>query len=108
MTSIFERIIRRELPARVFYETDEVIVIEDIRPRAEVHLLLIPKTVTRNFYETPDGVLTMLNQTVRTVADKLQINEHFRIIINNGYGQEVEHLHYHFQSDRGWERLKFL
>ncbi|MEK7775233.1 MAG: HIT domain-containing protein [Candidatus Zixiibacteriota bacterium] len=107
MPSIFTRIINRELPAKVFLETDDVIVIQDIRPKAPVHLLLIPKQETPDFYSTPDDILTMLNRTAREVADRLGIADHFRIVINNGYGQEVPHLHYHFLSDLGAERLRF-
>jgi len=106
--SVFERIIARELPAKIFYEDDEVIVIADHRPKDEVHLLLIPKTVTKNFYETPPEILAMLDRTAKMVADMLGLNNHFRIVINNGYGQEVDHLHYHFLSNRGKERLRWI
>ena len=81
-------------------ENDEVIVIADKYPKAKVHLLIIPKIVTRNFYETPPAVLDMLNNAVKTVAEKLDLTDHFRIVINNGFGQEIDHLHYHFLSDR--------
>jgi histidine triad (HIT) family protein len=107
MPSVFTRIINRELTAKVFLETDEVIVIQDIRPKAPVHLLLIPKQETPDFYRTPDDTLRVLNDTVRKVANMLGIADHFRIVINNGWGQEVPHLHYHFLSDRGAERLRF-
>lgn len=107
MSSIFTRIINRELPAKIFYETDEVIVIADINPKTPVHLLLIPKAETKNFYETDPAILAMLDRTVKIIADKLGLADHFRIVVNNGYGQEVDHLHYHFHSDRGQERLSF-
>jgi histidine triad (HIT) family protein len=107
MPSIFTRIINREIPAKVFLETDEVIVIQDINPKAPVHLLVIPKQETPDFYSTPEDTLAMLNQTVREVANRLGIADHFRLQINNGWGQEVPHLHYHFLSDRGAERVKF-
>jgi histidine triad (HIT) family protein len=108
MPTVFERIINRELPAKIFFEDDNVIVIADHLPRAPVHLLIIPKTVTRNFYETPLETLDMLNRYVKLVAEKLGITDRFRIIINNGYGQEIDHLHYHFLSDRGTDKLKFI
>ncbi|MBU8932579.1 MAG: HIT domain-containing protein [candidate division Zixibacteria bacterium] len=108
MATIFERIIRREIPAKIFHEDDEVIVIADHHPRAQVHLLIIPKTVTHNFYETDAVVLSMLNTKVKMIADKLGLSDHFRVIINNGYCQEIDHLHYHFLSDRGADRLSWL
>ena len=108
MPSIFTRIINRELPAKIFFENDEVIVIADHYPRAPVHLLIIPKKDTKNFYETPAETLTMLDGYVKKVAELLGLEDHFRVMINNGLGQEVDHIHYHFMSDRGADRLKFI
>jgi len=107
MHDIFEKIIRREIPSKVFYETDEVIVIQDIRPKAAVHLLLIPKRKFKNFYEAPPETLAMLDQTVKKVAEMLGISDYFRVQVNNGLGQEIDHVHYHFLSERGAEKLKF-
>jgi len=108
MPTVFERIINRQLPAKIFFEDDKVIVIADHYPRAPVHLLIIPKIVTKNFYETPLEILNMLNKYAKMVAEKLEIIDHFRVIINNGYCQEIDHIHYHFMSDRGAENLKFI
>lgn len=108
MASVFTQIMNRELPAKIFHEDDEVIVIADHRPRAPVHLLIIPKHETKNFYETPPEILNMLNQKVKLIAEKLEITNHFRIIINNGYCQEIDHLHYHFLSDRGADKLTWI
>jgi histidine triad (HIT) family protein len=43
MTSIFTKIIAREIPSEIVYETDNIIVIKDINPQAKIHLLIIPK-----------------------------------------------------------------
>jgi histidine triad (HIT) family protein len=107
MSSVFTRIINRELPAKIFYENDEVIVIADHRPQAPVHLLLIPKAETVDFYRTPPETLAMLDRTAKLVAEKLGIEDHFQIRINNGLGQEIDHIHYHFISNRGADRLAF-
>ena len=108
MSSIFTKIINRELPSKIFYETDNIIVIEDINPKANIHLLIIPKVETKNFYFTPAETLNLLNDTVKEIARMLKLEHRFRIQINNGFGQEVEHLHYHFMSDYKSDNLKFL
>ncbi len=41
--TIFQRIIDREIPAKIEHEDDRCIVIHDIDPKAPVHLLIIPK-----------------------------------------------------------------
>lgn len=104
MPSIFTRIINREIPATIVHETETVIVIKDIHPKDAVHLLIIPKTEYRNFYETPPDVLADLCDAAKLVADKLGIRDHFRLTVNNGYGQEVDHVHLHFLSNRGGEK----
>lgn len=43
MSSIFTKIIKREIPATIEYEDDSVIVIHDIAPKSKKHLLIIPK-----------------------------------------------------------------
>lgn len=108
MSCVFCRIINRELPAKVFYETDEVIVIADHRPKDAVHLLIFPKKEYRNFQNTPPEVLVMLSETAKMVAEQLGLADHYRIQINNGYGQEVDHIHFHFMSNRESDRLTFL
>ena len=42
--TIFHKIIRRELPADIVYEDDDVIAFRDIAPQAPVHVLFVPKT----------------------------------------------------------------
>ncbi|RKX24284.1 MAG: histidine triad nucleotide-binding protein [Candidatus Zixiibacteriota bacterium] len=108
MPTVFTRIINRELPAKIFYETDEVIVIADHRPQREVHLLLITKKEYPDFQRTPPETLALLCKTAKIVAEKLGIPDHYQLAINNGLGQEVEHVHFHFMSNRGADRLTFL
>ena len=83
------------------------IVVRDIRSKAPVHLLIIPKAETKNFYETPFEILDLLNRTTKLVVEMLGIEDHFRIVVNNGYGQEIDHVHYHLLSDRGAEKLSY-
>lgn len=108
MPSIFTKMINREIPARIFHEDDDCIVVADHRPKDKVHLLIIPKQETPTFYEAPPELLGMLNEKAKLIARKLGIEDHFRVQINNGYGQEIFHLHYHFLSNRGAERVEFV
>lgn len=106
--SLFSRIVNRQEPAKIFFENEEVIIIKDLYPKAPVHLLIIPKKETRNFYETPYETLEMLSRYVKKTAELLGVEDRFRIIVNNGYGQEIDHIHYHFLSDMGTDKLKFI
>ncbi len=108
MASVFTRIINRELPARIFHEDDRVIVIADHRPKDRIHLLIVPKIEYPDFQSTPAEVLTMMSETVKLIAKKLGLEDHYRVLINNGYGQEVPHIHFHFMSNQGADRLTYL
>ena len=49
--TIFEKIIDRELPSKIIFEDDKCIVIEDIAPKAPIHLLIIPKKILASFLQ---------------------------------------------------------
>jgi histidine triad (HIT) family protein len=108
MATVFTKIINRELPAKIFYETDDIIVIADHRPRRPIHLLIISKAEYANYQVTPPEVLTTCFETVKIVADKLGIPDHYQLSINNGLGQEIDHFHIHFMSNKGVDKLVFL
>lgn len=98
--SIFTRIVAREIPADIVFESDTVIAFRDIRPQAPVHLLVVPKSEQyRNVSELAAGDPALLAELVAT-ARKLA-EEHtggdFRLIFNEGEaaGQTVFHVHAH-------------
>ncbi len=88
-------------PARVFLENDVVIVFEDIIPRARIHLLVCPKIHVERLSEISDELLGHLMDTVREVTRKLDIEDNFRLVLNNGVsaGQIIDHLHFHVLSN---------
>lgn len=97
-----------EQPAKIFHEDDQCIVMADHRPKDKVHLLIIPREEVRNFYEASPELLAMLSAKAKMIAEKLGLVDHFRLVINNGYCQEIDHIHFHFMSNRGADRLKWL
>lgn len=103
--TIFQRIIDREIPAKIEYEDDRCIVIHDVQPQAPVHLLVIPKTVIARLGEaTPDQESTLghLLLTAGHVAKKLQLAHGFRLVVNHGPDacESVPHLHVHLLAGR--------
>ena len=103
--TLFEKIINKEIPAEIIYEDDISIVIEDINPQAPTHLLIIPKKVIPKLSEasTEDqDILGHLMLVAGKIAKQLELDETFRLVINNGAkaGQSVFHLHLHLLSGR--------
>lgn len=103
--TLFQRIIDREIPAKIEHEDDRCIVIHDIDPQAPVHLLIIPKNVIPRVGEAApadEAVLGHLLLTAGVVAKKLQLDRGFRLVINHGPDacESVPHLHVHLLAKR--------
>jgi len=107
--TIFQRIIDREIPAKIEHEDDKCIVIHDIQPQVPVHLLIVPKRVIARAGEAAAGDAELLGHllvTAGVVARKLNLERGFRLVINNGPDacESVPHLHVHLLARRqmGW------
>src|SRR3954470_10528810 len=105
-STVFERIVAREIPAAIVYEDDRIIAFEDIAPKAPVHLVVVPKTSEyRNVTELAAGDAQLLADMVG-VAQKLA-DEHtggdYRLVFNTGEraGQTVFHVHAHVMGIHG-------
>lgn len=104
MSSIFTKIITREIPSEIIYEQENIIVIKDIAPKAKTHLLIIPKKEipTINDITSEDTPLIAdLFFVAKQVAQQLWISQGYQLHFNVGklWGQEVMHLHLHLLSD---------
>jgi len=105
MSTLFEKIIVREIPAKIEYEDDQCIVIHDIDPQAPTHILVIPKKVIPRVGEAQveDGALLgHLLLIAGNIAQSLNLEDGYRIVINNGKngGEAVPHLHVHVLGGR--------
>jgi histidine triad (HIT) family protein len=103
--TIFQRIIDREIPARIEFEDDQCIVIHDIQPQAPVHLLIIPKQPIARADDATvhdEPALGHLIVTAGAVAKKLGLTNGYRLVINNGPDacESVPHLHVHLLARR--------
>ncbi len=103
--TLFEKIIAREIPAKIAHEDDRCIVIHDIQPAAPVHVLVIPKKPVPRLAEAGDedeALLGHLLLTAGKVAKQLGLAHGFRVVINNGPDgcESVPHLHVHLLGQR--------
>ncbi|KAG7401246.1 Histidine triad nucleotide-binding protein 2, mitochondrial [Phytophthora boehmeriae] len=109
--TIFDKIIRKEIPAKIAYEDDQCLAFHDVNPQAPVHILLIPKrrdglTQLAHAEERHEPILGHLLYAAKLVAKQEQLDKGFRIVINDGADgcQSVFHLHLHLLGGRklGW------
>lgn len=111
MSTIFSKIIAREIPAEIVYEDELVLAFKDIAPAAPVHILIIPKReiATVNDTTTEDELaLGRMFTAARQIAQNSGIAENgYRLIVNcnRDGGQEVWHLHMHLLGGRPLGRM---
>lgn len=105
MSTIFGKIISREIPADIVYEDEHCLAFRDVNPQAPTHVLLIPKKeIARLADATAEdaSLLGHLMVTAGTIARQLGVEDAFRLTVNNGAeaGQSVFHLHLHLLAGR--------
>lgn len=104
--TVFEKIIAREIPAKIVHEDEDVLAFHDVTPQAPVHVLVIPKRPIARLAEcgdTDSALLGKLLLATRTVAEKCDLlTSGYRVVINNGpdAGESVPHLHVHVLGKR--------
>jgi histidine triad (HIT) family protein len=104
--TIFEKIIAREIPAKVIWEDNEAIAFEDVNPQAPVHVLIVPKKVIPRLSAATEADRALLGKLMGVAGDlakKLEIDKTgYRVVINSGpdAGESVPHLHVHLLGKR--------
>lgn len=96
---IFCKIIAGQAPAEKIAETDDVLVIKDLYPKASIHYLIIPKHHYQDISSLDDCCVgSRMLQMARQLSGQDPDAKDYRLLINNGYGvgQRVFHLHMHF------------
>jgi histidine triad (HIT) family protein len=94
--TVFERIVAREIPADIVFESPTLIAFRDIAPQAPVHILVVPKTAQyENVAELAAGDPALLAELVAVAADIAEGD--YRLVFNSGpaAGQTVFHVHAH-------------
>lgn len=99
--TVFSKIIRKEIPADIVYEDEDILCFKDIHPLAPVHILIIPKKPIESVATMEDEDAVVVGKmflVARNIARDLKISEKgYKLLIRVGRdgGQEVPHLHLH-------------
>jgi len=98
---IFCKILNRQIPSRFIYEDDCCFAINDINPKANRHILVIPKQHLESLNDIEDfDIIKKMFEAIKKINLELGITS-FQTHINTGKeaGQEVMHLHIHILAD---------
>jgi histidine triad (HIT) family protein len=104
--TLFSKIIRREIPADIVYEDEDVLAFRDINPQAPVHVLFIPKRALATLNDAVDADAVLIGKlavaAARWAKQQGFAENGYRCVINcNGDGgQTVFHLHLHLLAGR--------
>ncbi|HXS03659.1 MAG TPA: histidine triad nucleotide-binding protein [Rhodanobacter sp.] len=104
--TIFSKIIRREIPADIVYENDDVLAFRDLNPQAPVHVLFIPKQPLATLNDVTANQAELLGKLLLAAADYAKqegfAEQGYRTVINcnEDGGQTVFHLHVHLLAGR--------
>ena len=103
--TLFEKIVAREIPAKIVYEDDLVLAIRDIAPQAPTHVIIFPRQAIPRIGEAKADDQKLLGHLLfkaAEVAKQLDLKDGYRLVINNGPngGETVPHLHCHILGGR--------
>lgn len=104
--TIFGKIIRREIPADIVYENDDVLAFRDLNPQAPVHVLFIPKRAIATLNDAAEADAAVLGKLLLAAADYAKkegfAEQGYRTVVNcnEDGGQTVFHLHVHLLAGR--------
>ncbi len=103
--SLFTKIRKGEIPGKIIFQDELCFAIEDINPQAPIHILIIPiKEIEKVSDSTVNDIelLGHLLHVSKQIAQDYQLDNNYRLIINNGAnaGQSVFHLHVHLLGGR--------
>ena len=110
-SNIFAQILSRKIPCEIVYEDKKVLAFKDINPQAPIHIVVIPKESFCSFDDfskkaSPDVVVSLI-RSVNVIAEKLSLNDGYRVVSNTGEigGQEVPHTHLHILAGKRLGRI---
>ena len=104
--TLFGKIIRREIPADIVYEDDEVLAFRDINPQAPVHVLFIPKRALATLNDAADADALLIGKlalcAARWAKQQGFADDGYRCVMNcnRDGGQTVFHIHLHLLAGR--------
>jgi len=99
---IFCKIINEEIPTEFVHKEDEVLVFRDIRPKAPVHLLIVPREHIESLLDLEEKQFSLLTKVIKVVQKLVKdqkLKAGYQILINGGRHQEIAHLHFHLLAD---------
>ena len=108
MDCIFCKIVKKELPAKFAFESENIIAFPDLNPHADIHLLIVPKKHIAGMQDITqmDGdLLAGVFEVVKKLVFQYNLGDNlYRVAVNGGKAQHVPHLHFHLLGGN-WKKM---
>lgn len=103
MECIFCKIRDRIIPKEFTYEDEDIMVFPDIHPVKPIHLLIVPKKHLKDFDDLADDIIFgKIRRTIQQMVKQYGlINKGYRLVVNGGGAQVIDHLHIHLIGPLG-------
>lgn len=103
LNCIFCKIRDREIPKEFTYEDEDVMVFPDINPLKPIHLLVMPKKHIKDFLDLKDPtILEKVKNVIQKMIKEQKLEDKgYRLVVNGGGAQIVDHLHVHLVGPLG-------
>ena len=105
--NLFQKILDKQIPAKIVYEDDRCVAFHDIDAKAPVHVLIIPRKPIRTHADLSEAdapLVGHLHVVAADLAKHLGLTDGYRLVLNCGdhAGQTVPHLHLHLLGGRAF------
>jgi len=106
---IFCKIARKEVPAKLIYEDEQVVAFHDINPQAPIHILLVPRKHIASLHDCAEADAALMGHgliVARNLAEREKLTgSGYRVVLNTGEGagQSVFHIHFHLLGGRNFK-----
>lgn len=104
MSTLFTKILNKQIPSEMVFENKNIFVIKDINPEDTTHLLIIPKKEIdslNNLEEKDIELMWEMFLVAKKVAFDLWISKWYKLMVNTWDYQDIPHIHMHLISKRG-------
>lgn len=96
---IFCKIAAHVIPKEFEYEDAEIMAFSDLKPMTPVHILIVPKDHIEDFFHADEKTHMAISNAIKKIIDKNKLmGKGYRITINGGGAQDIDHLHFHLRG----------
>lgn len=105
---IFCKIIKKQIPKKFRFESNNLVAFDDISPSADLHILIVPKEHLKGMSDinlSQSGLVVEIFDVVKKLVKENNLESNsYRVVVNGGRAQHIPHLHFHLLGGQ-WKKM---